>query len=197
MQIEPECYAWQASPLTTTPTELCIWCIKVPYSSRINKKKAIQQAAGAAAIWYQKSDQYSRHYLNWNTSSVRQTRFPWYSCILLQFFFWNPEITILKVVGYENCVWENKLPPWGPGRKPQPANCWAILAIFWEKIEILKPFRSGLPKLGVAKQHSGVAESIPILQGSVKLGTLSDPWLWLKTCAIQQNVILTSAIDST
>ena len=49
-----------------------------------------------------------------------------------------PVTMILKVVGYEDCVQENKLPLWGPGGKA-PSG-WAILAIF-SKIAILTPFR--------------------------------------------------------
>ena len=42
--------------------------------------------------------------------------------------FKNPVITILKIVGCEDCEPENKLPLWMLG------DCrWAILAIFFEK----------------------------------------------------------------
>ena len=45
--------------------------------------------------------------------------------------FRNPVITILKVVGCENCEQENKLPLWEPeGKAP---SRWAILAIFFRK----------------------------------------------------------------
>ena len=40
--------------------------------------------------------------------------------------FKNPVITILKVVGCEDCVQENKLPLWGPGGK-------ALLQFFLKK----------------------------------------------------------------
>ena len=40
--------------------------------------------------------------------------------------FRSPVTTILKIVGCEDCVEENKLPRWVPGN-------WAILAIFSEK----------------------------------------------------------------
>ena len=36
--------------------------------------------------------------------------------------FKNPVITILKVVGSEDCVRENKFPLWGPGAKPPAAG---------------------------------------------------------------------------
>ena len=43
--------------------------------------------------------------------------------------FKNPAITILKVVGREDCARENKLPLREPGGKAP--NRWAILAIFF------------------------------------------------------------------
>ena len=47
-----------------------------------------------------------------------------------------PAIAILKVVGCEDCVRENKLPLWGPGS--EAPCCWAIFAIFWKKIAVLQ-----------------------------------------------------------
>ena len=53
--------------------------------------------------------------------------------------FRNPVTTILKVVGCEDCVQENKLPQWGPGG--EAPGRWATLAIFFQKkIAILTPF---------------------------------------------------------
>ena len=46
--------------------------------------------------------------------------------------FRNPVITILKVVGCEDCVRENKLPLWEPGGE--------ALQFFREKIAILMPY---------------------------------------------------------
>ena len=50
--------------LTATPLGLRIECVKVPYLSRINEKKAIQRAAGAAAFSFQKPDWCSRHFIS-------------------------------------------------------------------------------------------------------------------------------------
>ena len=52
--------------------------------------------------------------------------------------FRNPVITILKVVGCEDCVRENKLFRWEHGGEA-PSRC-AFLAICSEKIDILTPF---------------------------------------------------------
>ena len=65
------------------------------------------------------------------------------SGILLQLgYFENHVITILKVVGCEDCEQENKLPLWGPeGEAP---SRWAILGFFFfffEKTAILRSFR--------------------------------------------------------
>ena len=73
---------------------------------------------------------------NENAHNNSQTGFPSNSCICL---FRNPVTMILKVVGCEDCVQENKLPLWGPGGKA-PSGL-AILAIFSEKIAIITPFR--------------------------------------------------------
>ena len=32
----------------------------------------------------------------------------------------NPVVTVLKAIGFEDFVRENKLPLWRPGRSPQP-----------------------------------------------------------------------------
>ena len=48
--------------------------------------------------------------------------------------FKKPVITILKVVGREACVQENKLSLWGPGGEAH--SCLAILAIFLEETAI-------------------------------------------------------------
>ena len=45
--------------------------------------------------------------------------------------FKNPVIMILKVVGCEDCVQENKLPLWGPGG--EATSRWAVLQFFSEK----------------------------------------------------------------
>ena len=47
------------------------------------------------------------------------------------YLFRYPVIKILKVVGSEDCVQENKLPLWGPGG--ETSSSWAILAIYSEK----------------------------------------------------------------
>ena len=47
-------------------------------------------------------------------------------------------MTILKVVGCEDCVQDNDLPQWGPGGAA-PSR-WAIFAIFQRKVAILTPF---------------------------------------------------------
>ena len=58
-------------------------------------------------------------------------------------------ITILKVVGCENCLLENKLLLWGPESE---APChWAILAICWKKIAIWMIFCTFLEQLEKAK----------------------------------------------
>ena len=43
----------------------------------------------------------------------------------------NPAITILKVVGCEDCARENKLPLWG--RRGQTPSRWAVPQFFSEK----------------------------------------------------------------
>ena len=60
------------------------------------------------------------------------------SCtLLLHLFIQNPCNDL--VVGFENCVRENKLPLWGLwGKTP---SRWAILATFSEKIALLTPFK--------------------------------------------------------
>ena len=52
--------------------------------------------------------------------------------------FRTPVITILKVVGCEDCVRENKLPQWGC--VSEAPSRWAILEMFSKKIAILTPF---------------------------------------------------------
>ena len=52
--------------------------------------------------------------------------------------FKNRVITILKVVGCEDCVQENKLPLWGAGGKA-PSR-WAVLQFFQKKTAIWMTF---------------------------------------------------------
>ena len=52
--------------------------------------------------------------------------------------FKNPVITILKVVGSEDCVRENKLPLWRPRVKPPAAG--QFFNFFKNKTAILAPF---------------------------------------------------------
>ena len=47
-------------------------------------------------------------------------------------------VTILKVVGSEDCVQENKLPLWGPGEKSQPLG--NSCNFFGKKLAILITF---------------------------------------------------------
>ena len=54
------------------------------------------------------------------------------------FLFRNLVATILKVVGCEDCVQENKLPQCGLGG--EAPSRWTILAIFSEKKAISTPF---------------------------------------------------------
>ena len=70
-----------------------------------------------------------------------------YGCLSLFtiLFFRIAVITILKVVGSENCARKDKLPLWGLGVKPLVA--WQ----FSEKIAILMTFRTFLEQLEKAK----------------------------------------------
>ena len=53
--------------------------------------------------------------------------------------FRNHVLTILKVVGCEDCMQENKLPLWGPGS--EAPSLWVVLSIFSEKkLAISTPF---------------------------------------------------------
>ena len=52
--------------------------------------------------------------------------------------FKNPVITVMKVVGCEDCVQENNLPLWRPGG--EAPSRWAVLQFFWKKIAILTSF---------------------------------------------------------
>ena len=61
---------------------------------------------------------------------IVHTGFRGNSGILLQLgYFENHVITILKVVGCEDCEQKNKLPLWGPGR--EAPSRWAILGFFF------------------------------------------------------------------